>query len=388
MTAVALHAVTDGPADAPVVLLLGSLGSTLEMWEPQVAALAERFRVVRCDLRGHGRSPVPPGPYAIDDLVDDVVALLDRLAIVSASVVGLSLGGMTALRLAARERARVERLAVLCSSALLGPATAWTERAALVRAEGPAAVAPAVVARWFTDELRTRDPELVAQMEAMVASTPREGYAACCEAIAAMDLRADLARITAPTLAVAGADDPATPPHHLTAIAAGVVDGHALVLPRAAHLASREQDVAVNAVLLTHLSARSDDASRRATGTRVRRVVLGDAHVDRAVAGTSAFTSDFQDLITRYAWGDVWSRPGLDRRTRSLLTLALLTALGHERELAMHVRAAVTNGVSTEQMTEVLLHSAVYAGVPAAHRAFAVAQQVLTELGLDDDLAT
>jgi 3-oxoadipate enol-lactonase/4-carboxymuconolactone decarboxylase len=388
MTAVALHAVTDGPVDAPAVLLLGSLGSTLEVWEPQVPALAERFRVVRCDLRGHGRSPVPPGPYALDDLVDDVVALLDRLAIASASVVGLSLGGMTALRLAAREPARVERLAVLCSSVLLGPATAWTERAALVRAEGPAAVAPAVVARWFTDELRARDPELVAQMEAMVASTPAEGYAACCEAIAAMDLRGDLARITAPTLTVAGADDPATPPHHLAAIAAGVVDGHALVLPRAAHLANREQDVAVNAVLLTHLSAGSGDASRRAAGTRVRRAVLGDAHVDRAVASTSAFTADFQDLITRYAWGDVWSRPGLDRRTRSLLTLALLTALGHEKELAMHVRAAVTNGVSAEQMTEVLLHSAVYAGVPAANRAFAVAQQILAELGLDDDVAT
>lgn len=386
MSAVALHAVTDGPADGPVVLLLGSLGSTLEMWEPQVPALAERFRVVRCDLRGHGRSPVPPGPYAIDDLVDDVVALLDRLGIASASVVGLSLGGMVALRLAAREPARVERLAVLCSSALLGPADAWTERAALVRAEGPAAVAPAVVARWFTEDLRARGPELVAQMEAMVASTPAEGYAACCDAIAAMDLRADLARITAPTLTVAGADDPTTPPHHLAAIADGVVDGHAVVLPRAAHLASREQDVAVNAALLTHLSPRCDDARRRATGTRVRRAVLGDAHVDRAVAGTSAFTADFQDLITRYAWGDVWSRPGLDLRSRSLLTLALLTALGHEKELAMHVRAALRNGVTTQEMTEVLLHTAVYAGVPAANRAFAVAQQVLAELGLDDDV--
>jgi 3-oxoadipate enol-lactonase/4-carboxymuconolactone decarboxylase len=380
MTAVALHAVVDGPADAPAVLLLGSLGSTVQMWEPQVAALAERFRVVRCDLRGHGRSPVPPGPYSLDDLADDAVALLDRLDIATASVVGLSLGGMTALRLAAREPERVDRLAVLCSSALLGPASGWTERAALVRAEGTAAVAPAVVARWFTDELRNRDPELVSRMQQMIGSTPAEGYAGCCEAIAAMDLRADLPRITAPTLTVAGAEDPATPPDHLAAVAAGVTDGRSLVLPQAAHLASWEQAVAVNAALLTHLSAGRGDAERVAAGMRVRRAVLGDAHVDRAVAATTAFTAGFQDLITRHAWGDVWTRPGLDRRTRSLLTLALLTALGHEKELAMHVRAALSNGVTPQEISEVLLHSAVYAGVPAANRAFAVAQQVLAEL--------
>jgi 4-carboxymuconolactone decarboxylase len=116
---------------------------------------------------------------------------------------------------------------------------------------------------------------------------------------------------------------------------------------------------------------------------QVRREVLGDAHVDRAVAGTTPFTAPFQDLITRYAWGDVWARPGLDRRTRSMLTLALLTALGHEHELRMHVRAAVTNGLSAQEIGEVLLHTAVYAGVPASNRALAAAQEVLHDLGLD-----
>jgi 3-oxoadipate enol-lactonase/4-carboxymuconolactone decarboxylase len=119
---------------------------------------------------------------------------------------------------------------------------------------------------------------------------------------------------------------------------------------------------------------------RRAQGDRVRREVLGDAHVDRAEAATTALTSPFQDLITRYAWGEVWSRPGLDRRTRSMLTLALLAALGHERELALHVRAALTNGVTPDEIGEVLLHTAVYAGVPAANSALAVAQQVLDEV--------
>ncbi|MDP9416751.1 MAG: 3-oxoadipate enol-lactonase [Actinomycetota bacterium] len=383
MTPVAVHHVVEGRADAPVVLLIGSLGSTLGMWEPQVDALAEHFRVVRYDARGHGRSPVPPGPYALDDLVDDALTLLDRLGVRRACVIGLSLGGMTALRLAAREPERVDRLAVLCTSALLGPSQAWHERAALVRAHGVAAVADAVVSRWFTEQTRSRDPQLVESMRAVVAATPAEGYAACCEALAVMDLRDDLPTICAPSLVVAGAEDPATPPEHLKAVAAAIPDARLVVLPGAAHLANWEQALAVNAALLTHLPSGATDASRRTAGMRVRREVLGDAHVDRAVAGTTAFSRPFQDLITRHAWGDVWSRPGLDRRTRSMLTLALLTALGHERELAVHLGGAIRNGVTADEIAEVLLHTSVYAGVPAVNAAFAAAQRALSEPGVD-----
>lgn len=114
-------------------------------------------------------------------------------------------------------------------------------------------------------------------------------------------------------------------------------------------------------------------------GMRIRREVLGDEHVDRAVEGTTEFTADFQDLITRYAWGEIWSRPGLDRRTRSAITLTALVALNHHEELAMHVRAALRNGLSPDEIKEVLLHAAIYCGVPAANRAFAIAQQVLAE---------
>jgi 4-carboxymuconolactone decarboxylase len=127
----------------------------------------------------------------------------------------------------------------------------------------------------------------------------------------------------------------------------------------------------------------TSDPDRHAQGMEVRRAVLGDAHVDRAVAGTTEFTAPFQDFITRYAWGDVWTRPGLDRRTRSVITLTVLTALGHENELAMHVRAAVRNGLSPDEIGEVLLHTAVYAGVPAANTAFAIAQRVLAEIAAD-----
>ena len=124
-----------------------------------------------------------------------------------------------------------------------------------------------------------------------------------------------------------------------------------------------------------------DDAERARQGMTVRRAVLGEEHVDRAVATTTSFTEPFQDFITRYAWGDVWSRPGLSRAERSMITLAMLAALQHENELAMHVRAALRNGLTPEQIQEVLLQVAVYAGVPAANRAFAVAQRVLSEAG-------
>ena len=122
-----------------------------------------------------------------------------------------------------------------------------------------------------------------------------------------------------------------------------------------------------------------NDDERRAEGMRARREVLGDEHVDRALAGTTPFTADFQDLITRYAWGEIWTRPGLDRRTRSAVTLTALTALGHHHELAMHVRAALRNGLTPEEIKEVLLQAAIYCGVPAANRAFAIAQEVLAE---------
>ena len=380
MTAVEVHAVAEGPADAPVVLLLGSLGSTLEMWDPQVAPLAERFRVVRCDARGHGRSPVPPGPYRLDDLVDDAVALLDRLGVARAHVVGLSLGGMTAMRLAARQPERVDRLALLCTSAQFADPGSWTARAATVRAGGTGAVADAVVQRWFTPAARAADPELVERWRSVVASSPAEGYASCFEAIAGLALVPDLARIAAPTLVLAGADDPATPPDHLRAIADAVPGARLVVLPQAAHLANLEQPVAVTALLQAHLDPAATTPYER--GMQVRRSVLGDAHVDRATARTTDLTRPFQDFITRTAWGEVWSRPGLDRRTRSMLTLALLAALGHERELGLHVRAAVTNGLTVDEIGEVLLHTAVYAGVPASNTALAVAQQVLTDLGL------
>jgi len=246
------HTVSGRP-DAPTVVLANSLGSTWEMWDANLAEWEQHFRVIRFDTRGHGRSPVPAGPYDIDDLADDVVVLLDRLGVERAHFVGLSLGGMTGLRLAARNPSRVDRLVVLCTGARLDPAEAWTDRADLVRTKGSEAVAEAVVRRWFTEARLESDPHLRERSEAMVASTPAEGYASCCEVIATMDLLPDLPAITAPTLAIAGADDPATPPWQLERIADSVAHGKLLVVPGAAHLAAAERPDVINPAVIAHL---------------------------------------------------------------------------------------------------------------------------------------
>lgn len=249
-----VHHEIAGPADAPPLLLSNSLGSTLAMWDPQAAALADEFRVIRYDLRGHGRSPVPDGPYALDDLGADALALLDSLEIERAHLAGVSLGGMLSMWLAIHAPDRVDHLMPCFTSAQLGPPEGWAERAALVRRKGTQAVAPSVVERWLTPAYRDAHPDEVSRLRAMIASTPDEGYAGCCAVIEHMDLRGELDRIRAPTLVVAGAGDPATPPEHGELIASLVPGARLEVLDPGAHLANLERPEAFTALMRDFLT--------------------------------------------------------------------------------------------------------------------------------------
>ena len=384
-TTVALHHLLEGPEDAPVVVMANSLGTTLRMWDEQAPKLSERFRLLRYDHRGHGNSPVPPGPYTIDDLGRDVLALLGRLEIERVSFCGLSLGGMVGMWLASEAPERVERLVLCCTSVRFAP-DAYNSRAQTVRAHGVGAIAETVVERWFTPAFRASHPDVVEWAGQMLLTTPAEGYASCCEAIRDAELRSRLGAIRAPTLVIAGADDLASPPDEAELIRGSIPDARLMVIEQAAHLANVEQPEVVTRAVLDHLDPVSEGRTQRLSdsvhdrGMRVRREVLGDAHVDTAVARTTNFTADFQDFITRYAWGEIWTRPGLDRKTRSCITLTALVALGRFEELEMHVRAALRNGLTVDEIKEVLLHSAIYCGVPAANSAFAVAQRVLADL--------
>jgi 3-oxoadipate enol-lactonase/4-carboxymuconolactone decarboxylase len=380
-----LHYLLEGPEDAPVVVMANSLGTTLRMWDEQASALNHSFRLLRYDHRGHGGSPIPPGPYTVEDLGRDVLALLEQLGIERVSFCGLSLGGMVGMWVASEVPERIDRLVLCCTAARFAP-DVYDSRARTVREHGVAEIADDVLGRWFTPAFRASQHDVVEWARRMLLDTPAEGYAGCCEAVRDADLRSRLGAISAPTLVVAGADDPASPPEQAELICDSIPHARLVVIEQAAHLANVEQPKALTSALLDHLAPGGRKAHGPVgdqvhdRGMRVRREVLGDEHVDSAIARTTGFTADFQDFITRYAWGEIWTRPSLDRKTRSCITLTALVALGHLEELKMHVRAALRNGLTVDEIKEVLLQSAIYCGVPAANSAFAIAQRVLADL--------
>jgi 3-oxoadipate enol-lactonase len=218
--------------------------------------LSENLRVVRYDHRGHGGSPVPAGPYRIDDLGRDVLHLLDRLELERVAFCGVSLGGMVGLWLAANAPERVDRLVACGSAARMPRPEDYAARARLVRQQGMAAVADAVIGRWFTPAFGARRPDVVAWIRSLLLATQPEGYAGACEALASMDLREDLPRIGAPTLLIAGAEDPATPPELSYEIARRVTSAQVVVIPAASHLAAVEQPEAIANLIVDHVTAR------------------------------------------------------------------------------------------------------------------------------------
>ncbi|MDR6174889.1 3-oxoadipate enol-lactonase/4-carboxymuconolactone decarboxylase [Nocardioides zeae] len=390
----------------PVLLLGPSLGTTATaLWETTAVGLTIDHRVLAWDLPGHGASPAPSEPFDLGELAAGVLTALDAaLAPEGRSgervlYAGVSVGGAVGLQLLLDAPERVAAAALLCTGARIGEAAGWHDRAALVRASGTAGVVDGSRRRWFAPGFVDRDPARAGLLLDALAATDAVGYAQTCSALAAFDVRDRLAAISPPVLAVAGAADEATPPADLATIADGVRDGRLLVLDDVAHLAPAEAPGRVAAALVPFLRAHHGTTGaptdrrgvpssatveeQRAAGMTVRRAVLGDAHVDRASAAATGFTEGFQDFITQYAWGGIWTRPGLARHARSLITLTALVARGHHEELAMHVRAAIGNGVTVDELEELFLQTAIYCGVPDANTAFRIAQRTLTEMGID-----
>ena len=371
-----------GPRDAPVVVFSNSLGTTLEMWDAQVRALASRYCCLRYDTRGHGRSQTVDEVPTIDTLADDLAGLLDALGIEGAHVVGLSLGGMTAQAFAAKHPRKVESLVLMATSAHLPPESAWEERARLVQAEGMGAVVDTVMARWFTPDTVAISPDLVRPVRDWFLRVDPRGYAACCLAIGKMDLRDRIGAIRVPTLIVAGEDDPATPLEMMEDIQSRIPGARLFVVPEAAHLVAVEQPEMVNEQLRAFLAevggARpaAVDADFE-VGLANRKSVLGVEYVQRSLERAGAFGEPWQDFVTRNAWGEIWGDPTLPWKTRSMLTLSMMVALHREEEFKLHVRPALKNGVTMDELRALILQAAVYAGVPAANAAFRWVREVL-----------
>jgi len=366
----------------PLLVLGASLGTSVEaLWSRCVARFGGDYHVVGWDLPGHGRSAPAPAGFGIPGLAQSVLGLVDRLRPgATFRYAGDSIGGAVGLQLLLDAPDRVTAAVLLCTGAKIGEAVGWRQRAETVRADGTQAVVAGSIQRWFAPGFPEREPQVAEELLGALRAADPESYALVCEALATFDVRDRLGEIAAPVLAVAGAEDQPAPPDGLALIAEGVRNGRLVVLDGVAHLAPAESPAEVAALIDQHFTGERTVDDVRTAGMAVRRAVLGDEHVDRAVAGTTPFTRDFQELITAYAWGEIWTRPGLDRRSRSMITLTALVALGHQEELAMHVRAARRNGLTDDEIKEVLLQAAIYCGVPAANTAFRIAQQVLGDL--------
>jgi 3-oxoadipate enol-lactonase / 4-carboxymuconolactone decarboxylase len=373
-----------GPVDRPLLVLGPSLGTLVStLWRAAAQRLGQQFRVLGWDFPGHGNS-APAGNFTVGDIAVAVLAAVDAYAgePTMFGYAGDSLGGAVGLQLMLDTPERVAWAVLCCTGPRIGEPEGWRDRVAAVRSGGTAALLDSAPGRWFAPGYMERDPQTAAALLNDLAACDDESYAAACEALAEFDVRTRLPEIAAPLLAVAGAHDATTPAPLLRHLAAGVQQGRLAVLDGVAHLAPAEAPDRLAALIAgqatTRRSARTT-AQVRAEGMRVRREVLGDVHVDRALEQTTDLTRDFQDFITTYAWGGVWTRGGLDRRSRSLVTLAALVARGHHEELAMHIRAARRNGLTDGEIAEALLQTAIYCGVPDANTAFRIAQQVFIE---------
>ncbi len=373
-----------GP-DRPLLLLGPAIGTTAAtLWTRCAAELAADFEILAWDLPGHGGSAPAADAYSIAELAEAVLALVEPGR--PFGYAGDSIGGTIGLQLLLDQPDRVTAAALLCTGARIGTPDNWRQRAALVRAEGTRAVVGLAAQTWFGPGFAAREPAVAAALLDALAGTDRDSYAWGCEALAAFDLTGRLGEIGAPVLAVSGGYDTRTPTESLRAIATGVRDGRLVVLDTVAHLAPAEAPGATAGLLAGHLLAGPRAGHGRtledvqAAGNAVRRQVLGNAHVDAAAARTTDLDRDFQDFIEQYAWGGIWTRPGLDRRSRSIIVLTALVARGHHDELALHLRAARTNGLTIGEITEVLLQSAIYCGVPDANTAFRIAREVLEEV--------
>ena len=377
-----------GPVDGPLILLGPSLGtSAATLWGGVADRLVPRARVVGWELPGHGRS-APAAAFTIADLAAAVLALADRLGAQTFHYAGDSVGGAVGLQVALDAPHRLSTATLMCTGAVIGTPDGWHERAATVRADGIAPIVAAAPQRWFAPGFVERHPGVAAALLDSLSRTDPQSYAWTCEALAGFDVARRLTEIAIPVLAVAGRDDVPTPPESLQRIATGVSNGELVVLDGVAHLAPAEAPDRVAALIARNVglspapaAGTVDDVYR--AGMAVRREVLGDAHVDRATAATTDLTADFQRMITEYAWGGIWTRPGLDRRSRSMITLTALIARGHHEEFAMHLRAARRNGLTDEEIKELIMQTAIYCGVPDANSAFRIAADVLS----DDDAA-
>jgi len=370
----------EGREDRPVLVLSHSLGLDHGQWDQQMPDLLASFQVVRYDIRGHGASDSVPGDYTIEDLSRDVLGLADALGIKEFFFCGLSLGGMIGQWLAANAPERVTSAVLANTSPYYADKEPMKARLQAIRSDGVPSIADIVMQRFFTAESLAANPAHVAYARRTLVATGAEGYAGCISAILAMDHRALLPKIKIPVLVVSGDRDLSTPWTGAGEVLASSIPGAAVVHLPTAHLSNMEQPRSYTAALLDFLNPPASWDPYEA-GMQVRRSVLGNAHVDRSIARMNSFNQEFLSMITRFAWGTVWTRPAVSHLTRRMMVLTAMAALGRWEEFRMHVRAGLAHELEPCDLKEVLLQVGIYGGVPVANTGFQIAAEELEAAG-------
>jgi 3-oxoadipate enol-lactonase / 4-carboxymuconolactone decarboxylase len=369
------HFRLDGHDGREVVVLSHCLGLDHGLWDGLARQILPHAGVLRYDTRGHGVSESTPGEYSVEHLARDLLALADGLGIQTFAFCGLSLGGMIGQWLGVNAPERVTRLVLANTSPRVAEPQAMDDRRRTVLERGMAPIESRVMERFFSPRMRASGNPSVDWARRTLLATDPVGYAGCCAALRDFDFTTELERVAVPTLVISGDVDVSMPWDHHGRLLSALIPGARDIRLPAGHIAALERPRAFNAAVLDWvLPAPADTA---AAGTAVRRAVLGDAHVDRAKDATIDFTREFQDLITRYTWGTIWTRPALDPLTRRLLVIAMTASMGRWEEFRLHIRTGLAADLDASDVKEVLLQVAVYAGVPAANTAFHIAAEEL-----------
>ena len=370
-----------GREDAPALMLSNSLGTDLHMWDDQAPEFEKHFRLIRWDRRGHGKSGTTKGPYSFGLFGRDIIKIIDTLGIKKVNWCGLSMGGMDGQWLGANAPDRVEKLIFANTNFYYADKAPWADRIKIVRENGLKHIVGMNMERWFTKGFLERSPQTIARMTEMFIASNLDGYIACVEAVRDMDFRESNPRITHADACDRWQAGPRHPARR-----------------RRNHCQDHQRRQAGGARCRTYLQCRAakgvhrrgaqlpaelamDEKERHEQGMAKRRKVLGNEWVDRANAKKTSFNAEFQELITRYAWGEVWTRPHYDERTRRVLVLGTMIALGQWDEFRLHVRAALAEGGFSEtDIKEIILQQTIYCGAPAGNHAFKEAAEVMAEL--------
>ncbi|WP_280563690.1 alpha/beta fold hydrolase [Chromohalobacter sp. 48-RD10] len=367
-----------GETALPAVLLAHPLGMNQDVWEGVVAALRGRFRCVTWDLPGHGASTGLTAAVTPEHLTADALALADALGLARFHFVGTSVGGVVGQQLLRQAPERLRDVVLTNTGAVIGTPDNWHARAARVRQEGLVAMADEIVPRWFTEAFVQGNAAAYTGWKVQLTRTDGESYARLCEMLAESDFSGQLRGVTGPVRLLGGREDLSTPPDTLKALASQFGDARLEVLEDIAHVPSVEVPEAIAKRLRAWLGDEhiGENGVSYVAGLETRKQVLGDEHVARSSEHATTLDAPFQNMITRMAWGELWGNEDLSRTERSMITLAVLAALGRDGELELHLKTAQRIGLSEAQLRQALMHVAIYAGVPAANHAFSMAKKL------------